>query len=75
MNKITIEQVKGIEKKDRIKVTYLNKEGLQVSKNTRFYGIEYNQYKMKNIILVYEPYKQKSVWEIEEFSECIIEKI
>jgi hypothetical protein len=75
MNKITVEQVKGIEKKDRIKVTYLNKDGKEVSKNTRFYGIEHNQYTKKNIILVYEPRKQKSAWKIEEFSECIIEKI
>ena len=75
MNKITVEQVKGIEKKDRIKVTYLNKDGLQVSKNTRFYGIEYYKYTNKNIIIVYAPRKQKSAWEIEEFSECIIEKI
>ena len=75
MNKITIEQVKGIEKKDRIKITWLNKDGQQVSKNTRFYGVEYNKYKEKNIIIVYEPHKQKSAWEIEEFTECLIEKL
>ena len=75
MNKITVEQVKGIEKKDKIKVTYLNKDGQQISKNTRFYGVEYNEYAKKNIIIVYAPHKQKSAWEIDEFSECIIEKI
>ena len=75
MNKITLEQVKGLKKKDRIAVSYLNCDGNIVTKNTRFYGTEYNQYRNKNIILVYVPRKQKKVWEIEEGTECEIKPL
>ena len=75
MNKITLEQVKGLKKKDRIAVSYLNRDGNIVTKNTRFYGTEYNQYRKKNIILVYVPRKQKKVWEIEEGTECEIKPL
>lgn len=75
MNKITVEQVKGLKKKDRIAVSYLNRDGNIVTKNTRFYGTEYNQYRKKNIILVYVPRKQKEVWEIEEGTECEIKPL
>ena len=75
MNKITLEQVKELKKKDRIAVSYLNRDGNIVTKNTRFYGIEYNQYRKKNIILVYVPRKQKKVWEIEEGTECEIKPL
>ena len=53
MNKITLEQVKGLKKKNRIAVSYLNRDGNIVTKNTRFYGTEYNQYRKKNIILFF----------------------
>ena len=75
MNKITLEQIKGLKKKDRIAVSYLNRDGNIVTKNTRFYGTEYNQYRKKNIILVYVPRKQKKVWEIEEGTECEIKPL
>ena len=75
MNKITLEQVKELKKKDRIAVSYLNRDGNIVTKNTRFYGTEYNQYRKKNIILVYVPRKQKKVWEIEEGTECEIKPL
>ena len=75
MNKITVEQVKRLKKKDRIAVSYLNRDGNIVTKNTRFYGTEYNQYRKKNIILVYAPRKQKAVWEIEEGAECEIKPL
>ena len=75
MNKITLEQVKGLKKKDRIAVSYLNRDGNIVTKNTRFYVTEYNQYRNKNIILVYVPRKQKKVWEIEEGTECEIKPL
>ena len=75
MNKITLEQVKGLKKKDRIAVSYLNRDGNIVTKNTRFYGTEYNQYRKKNIILVYVPRKQKAIWEIEEGTECEIKPL
>ena len=75
MNKITLEQVKGLKKKDRISISYLNRDGNIVTKNTRFYGTEYNQYRKKNIILVYVPRKQKKVWEIEEGTECEIKPL
>ena len=75
MNKITLEQVKGLKKKDRIAVSYLNRDGNIVTKNTRFYGTEYNQYRKKNIILVYVPRKQKAVLEIEEGTECEIKPL
>lgn len=69
MKQISIEDVKDIRKHDRVSVTYLNKDGEQITKNTRFYGID------NNIIIVYAPRKQKIAWEIPEGSECIIEKI
>ena len=75
MNKITLEQVKGLKKKDKIAVSYLNHDGNIVTKNTRFYGTEYNQYRKKNIILVYVPRKQKKGWEIEEGTECEIKPL
>lgn len=75
MNKITLEQVKGLKKKDRIAVSYLNNDGNIVTKHTRFYGTEYNQYRKKNIILVYVPRKQKEAWEIEEGTECEIKPL
>lgn len=74
MNKITVEQVKHLNKKDKISISYLNKDGNIITKNTRFYGIEYNQYIKKNIILVYVPRKQKELWEIMEGSEVEIKK-
>ena len=69
MNKIGLNDVKNLLKGDRIKITYLNKDGKPISKNTRFYGVE------NNIIMVYVPRKQKQVWEILEGTECIIKKI
>lgn len=69
MDKITIDNVKDLQKHDRIKITYLNKDNKPITKTTRFYGIE------NNIIMVYIPKKQKQVWEIPEGSECIIKKI
>ena len=69
MNKIGLNDVKNLLKGDRINITYLNKDGKPISKNTRFYGVE------NNIIMVYVPRKQKQVWEILEGTECIIKKI
>lgn len=69
MDKISLNDVKNFLKGDRIKITYLNKSGEPITKNTRFYGIE------NNVILVYVPKKQKQVWEIPEGSECEINKI
>lgn len=69
MKQITIDDVKGLEKHDRISVTYLNKHNEQITKNTRFYGVD------NNIIIVYAPRKQKTAWEIPEGSDCIIEKL
>lgn len=69
MKKITLSQVSNLRKGDRIKVSYKNKHGEIIVKNTRFYGID------RNIILVYVPRKSKKVWEIPELSECVIEKL
>jgi hypothetical protein len=69
MNKITINNVKDLQKHDRIMITYLNKDGKPKTKNTRFYGVE------GNIIIVYQPRKQKQGWEIPEGTECEIKKI
>ena len=69
MQKITLADVENIQKHDRIAVTYLNKEGQVVTKNTRFYGVD------NNIIIVYQPRKQKSAWEIPEGSDCIIRRL
>ena len=69
MKKIKFSDVKHIQKKDRIKISYLNKKNEIIIKNTRFYGIE------GNLILIYVPRKQKELWEIPINSECIIEKI
>jgi len=69
MNKITLNDVRNLLKGDKVKVTYLNKAGESITKNTRFYGIE------NNVILIYVPKKQKQVWEIPEGSECEIIKI
>ena len=69
METITFNQVKDIQKNDRIKITYINKSGELITKTTRFYGVD------GNFILVYVPRKQKQLWEIPINSECIIKKI
>lgn len=69
MKKISLQDVDGLEKHDRISVTYLNKDGEEIIKNTRFYGID------NNIIIVYQPRKQKIAWEIPIGSECIIRRL
>ena len=69
MQTITIKDVENIQKHDRIAVTYLNKDGQEVTKNTRFYGVD------SNIIIVYMQHKQKTAWEIPEGTECVINKL
>lgn len=69
MKKISLQDVDGLQKHDRISITYLNKDGDEITKNTRFYGVD------KNIIIVYQPRKQKTAWEIPEGSECIIRRL
>lgn len=69
MNKISLNDVKTLLKGDRVSITYLNKDGEPITKNTRFYGID------GNIILVYQPRKKCKAWEIPEGSECEIKKI
>jgi hypothetical protein len=69
MKQIALSDVENIQKHDRIAVTYLNKDGQEVTKNTRFYGVD------DNIIIIYQPRKQKTAWEIPEGSECIIRRL
>jgi hypothetical protein len=69
MQDITLNDVDGLQKHDRISVTYLNKDGEEITKNTRFHSID------DNIIIVYQPRKQKTAWEIPIGSECIIRRL
>jgi hypothetical protein len=69
MKKITFQDVEGLQKHDRISVTFLSKSGEEITRNTRYYGIK------DGLILVYMPHKQKTAWEIPEGMECIIKKI
>lgn len=69
MNKISLSDVENLQKHDRISITYLNKDGEEITKNTRFHSVD------GNIIIVYQPRKQKSAWEIPVGLECIIRRL
>ena len=69
MRSISLKDVDGLQKHDRISVTYLNKDGEEVTKNTRFHSVD------DNIIIVYQPRKQKLAWEIPVGLDCIIRRL
>lgn len=70
MNRIALNDVENLKKHDRISVTYLNRSGEQVTKNTRYYDTDTEN----ELILVYAPIKRKTAWEIPLGSECVIRK-